>query len=98
MPLPLSIIVPVAIAGLFWLGLYARATGIIGVCLATIVAGSVFGYEFVHVGPVTSDRLPLALVCLMYFMQRSVFGSYVVYSELSRTYSCVRSLVQKRAD
>lgn len=74
MPLPLSIIVPVAIAGLIWLGLYARATGIIGVCLATIVAGSVFGYEFVHVGPVTSDRLLLALVCLMYFMQRSVFG------------------------
>lgn len=74
MPVPLSIILPVAIAGLVWLGLYSRATGIVGICLATILAGSVFGYEFFHAGPVTLDRLLLALACVVYFMQRSVFG------------------------
>lgn len=72
--LPPFLLLLVGMIGLVWAIILFRNTGLIGGCLATLLAGSVFGYEFFHAGVVTSDRMLLALLAVMYFMHRNLFG------------------------
>lgn len=71
--LPLYLIIPFALVAAIWGALAFRRAGIIGGCLATLLFGSCFGYDFFHVSVITTDRLLLAAVVGIYFFNRQ-FG------------------------
>jgi O-Antigen ligase len=57
------------LAALAWSVVYFRWTGLWGFVLATMIAGTVFGYPFFHLGSVTSDRL-------MVFVSLGIYAVY----------------------
>jgi O-Antigen ligase len=59
-----------AFAALAWGVVFFRKAGLWGFVLATIVAGTVFGHPFFHVGSVTSDRLGVVACLGIYFFYR----------------------------
>jgi hypothetical protein len=61
----------VVIAALVWAAVFFRFAGLWGLCVATLLAGTVVGYEFFRVGPFTADRI-LWIACLggLLFYQR----------------------------
>lgn len=69
-----SLAVIFALAGLVWGGVVFLRGGLLGGCLAVILAGACFSVPFykLEVGPVplTADRLLLALLCLQYVFWR----------------------------
>lgn len=74
MPLPLTILAPVVLAGLIWAYVFFKRAGLIGGLLVTILAGSCFGHPFFNWSAVTIDRLLLAVVVSLYFAQRAFLG------------------------
>ena len=57
-------------AALIWGVLFFRQAGIWGVTLATLVLGTVFGYAFIQISVVTSDRLLLAVSLVAFVVYR----------------------------
>ena len=73
MDLPI-LILPFALAVCLLAPVVYRKTGLIGGCLATLLAGSCLGYDFFHVSIVTLDRALLGGLCVLYFLQRNFHG------------------------
>jgi hypothetical protein len=57
------LLVPAAATVLIWAGAFLRFAGLWGYCIATLLAGTVVGYPFLHAGAITVDRL-LLVACL----------------------------------
>lgn len=71
---PIYVLIPFALFAVLWGFVLFRKTGLVGGCLATLLAGSCLGHSFFHVSVVTSDRLLLAAVCGAYFLARNFHG------------------------
>jgi O-antigen ligase len=63
-----------ALVALFWLGVVFLRGGLIGGCLAVLLAGSCFGHPFFNVStgllPLTADRLLLVVLLTQYVVYR----------------------------
>ncbi len=63
-----------AAVALVWTSWFVLRGSLIGGCLAAIVAGACFGYQFWHLEgapiPLTSDRALIALVAVAYMVHR----------------------------
>ncbi|MBC8354579.1 MAG: O-antigen ligase family protein [Planctomycetes bacterium] len=66
------IIAIAGIAGLVWAVVLFRYGDLVAGCLAVLLVGSVFGYEFFHLSVITADRMLLG----------GLIGAYIVYRRL----------------
>lgn len=60
----LPLLVIAALVALVWGAVYFRHAGFLGGCVAVLLLGSVFGHPFFNVGPVTTDRLMVAVLAV----------------------------------
>ena len=72
--MPLILLLPFALVACIWAFVLYRKAGLIGGCLVTILAGSVFGYDFFHASVITVDRVVMAAVVVGYFVCRNIQG------------------------
>lgn len=72
MPVPLYLVLPLALAALIWGYVFISKCGVIGGCVATILVGSVLGYPFFHVSVITLDRLMIGGMAVWFAHDRLV--------------------------
>lgn len=65
-----ALLLPIALACLVWGLVYFRRTGLWGILIGGIIAGTVFGYNFLHVSVVSLDRAVLAISVGLYVVYR----------------------------
>lgn len=58
-----------AAMALIWGYVFVRQFGVIGGCLATLTAGSCFGYPFFHISVITLDRVMFGGVVVLFLLQ-----------------------------